>query len=221
MEHRLKVRLTGAAILVALVVLLVPEMFRGERIRGAAPSAGAADGPPVRAYTIELNGRSTAPLQNAAQAAADEPAAAATPVKPQPGTIAEATPAAAATGPALPPAAPATPAFAAPVRTAASAPTPTPTPAAAHAAPAHVASAPATHQAGGHWTVQLGLFAKRDNAERLARSAEARGFAVEVSNPDSHGLYRVHTAVTGDRSQALALQQQLKTEGFAASVMAP
>ena len=31
METRLKQRLTGAAILVALVVMLVPEMFHGQR----------------------------------------------------------------------------------------------------------------------------------------------------------------------------------------------
>jgi DedD protein len=60
MENRLKERLTGAAILVALIVLIVPEMFRGPPppagVRGA-PAAG--EGPPVRSYTIDLNANGT------------------------------------------------------------------------------------------------------------------------------------------------------------------
>ena len=64
MENRLKERLTGAAILVALIVLLVPEMFHGQRGDTAAP-ASSGDGPPIRSYTIDLSNSpaSTAPLQ--------------------------------------------------------------------------------------------------------------------------------------------------------------
>jgi len=208
MEHRLKVRLTGAAILVALVVLLVPEMFRGERVRSPPANTGA-DGPPVRAYTIELNEHASAPLQ-----AATAPADAAPPAA-----------SAAATPSAYP--APEPPA----------APSPGPEPGTATSAPASSASHPAdtsaahppvpVHEAASHetragrWTVQLGLFAKHDNAERLAQAAHAKGFAVEVSSPDAHGLYHVHSALVGDRSRALALQQQLKAQGFAASVTPP
>ncbi len=65
MENRLKERLTGAAILVALIVLLVPEMFRGQRGDAAAP-ASSGDGPPMRSYTIDLSNSpaSKAPLQS-------------------------------------------------------------------------------------------------------------------------------------------------------------
>ena len=66
MENRLKERLTGAAILVALIVLLVPEMFHGQRRDVAASTGSSAEGAPVRSYTIDLsNGPArTAPLQS-------------------------------------------------------------------------------------------------------------------------------------------------------------
>ena len=52
---RLKERLTGAAILVALIVLIVPEMFHGHARRARRPAgAAAARAPPMRSYTIDL-----------------------------------------------------------------------------------------------------------------------------------------------------------------------
>lgn len=53
MEDRIKQRLTGAAIVVALLVLLVPQMFRG-RPADSPPAKDEASGPPVRSYTIDL-----------------------------------------------------------------------------------------------------------------------------------------------------------------------
>ncbi len=55
MEQRVKERLTGAVLLVGVVVLLVPELFRGERGSSAKithPADPAA--PPVQSYTIDL-----------------------------------------------------------------------------------------------------------------------------------------------------------------------
>src|SRR3974390_3596565 len=73
MENRIKERLTGAAILVALIVMLVPEMFRGQGDHGSAPAGGgngpgASDGAPMRSYTIDLsnNAKSGTPLQSTA-----------------------------------------------------------------------------------------------------------------------------------------------------------
>src|ERR1700728_3995003 len=66
MENRLKQRLTGAAILVALIVMLVPEMFHGQRGDVAAPAGSSGEGPPVRSYTIDLSNGPTrsGPLQS-------------------------------------------------------------------------------------------------------------------------------------------------------------
>src|ERR1700687_2688760 len=66
MENRLKERLTGAAILVALVVMLVPEMFHGQRGDVAAIAGSSGEGPPVRSYNIDLSNSPTraGPLQS-------------------------------------------------------------------------------------------------------------------------------------------------------------
>ena len=68
--------------------------------------------------------------------------------------------------------------------------------------------------------MQLGLFAKRDNAERLVHSAQAKGFAVSVSAADAKGLYRVYAGGMADRSAAEAYSQRLKDQGLPAAVIA-
>ncbi len=198
MESRLKERLTGAAIVVALVVLLVPEMFRGQRGDGAARPGSSAEGPPVRSYTIDLTNRParTEPLPSSAPAARDTDQAAA------------AAPSAVAAG--APPAPPAPPAG---TRPASAHPPPRPAPAAPPGA--------ATPPSQGGWSVQLGLFAKRENAERLMHAALAKGFTVGIAGPDAKGLYRVHATGLADRAAAQALSERLHARGLAASIAAP
>lgn len=53
MEPRTRERLTGAAILVALIVLLVPELLSGPR-RARPQTVGPVDEPPIRSYTLTL-----------------------------------------------------------------------------------------------------------------------------------------------------------------------
>jgi DedD protein len=206
METRLKERLTGAAILVALIVLLVPEMFHGQRSEVAASASSSGEGAPLRSYTIDLsNGPArTAPLQSTPAASAGSAGSTGADA----GTVAPAPPIAAApqTG-----AAPSEPAKAA--APAATAPTPASSKSATAAASAH---APA-----GPWSVQLGLFAQRDNADRLMRSAQNKGFAVSVSDRDAKGFYHVHSGGVADRAAAQSLQQRLHDQGFAAAVVAP
>ena len=68
--------------------------------------------------------------------------------------------------------------------------------------------------------MQLGLFAKRDNAERLQHAAQAKGFAVTLSNADAKGLYRVYAGGMADRAAAEAYAQRLKDQGMPAAVVA-
>jgi DedD protein len=203
MENRLKERMTGAAILVALIVMLVPEMFRGQGGEVASTSSGSGEGPPVRSYTIDL---SNSPSHNG----------------PLQSTAANQTPIAPATA-ASPPAA--------------AAPAPTPQPAAVSAEPASVPSqstarvvraatpsvslSPGKTAGASGWRVQIGIFAKRENAERLMREAQGRGFNVSVSSADSKGLFHVHAAGLPDRAAAQTLSQKLKSNGFQAAVVAP
>src|SRR6476620_147675 len=58
MESRAKQRLTGAVILVALFVLLVPELLTGPR--NAHPAATSTNEDGMSSYTIDLDGHNPA-----------------------------------------------------------------------------------------------------------------------------------------------------------------
>ncbi|MEP7312780.1 MAG: hypothetical protein ABI859_09365, partial [Pseudomonadota bacterium] len=149
MDNRIKERLTGALLLVAALVIVVPEMLSGpakKTVAGDAPAARpATEGPPLRSYTLDLDapadkspaGQSALNVQASESAAVTPPA----PKTPPPAGVPD-TPAAApppAVAPAVsPPAAPARP-------------------------------APAATAASGGWQVQVGSFAQRVNAERYAQ----------------------------------------------------
>ena len=256
MENRLKQRLTGAAILVALIVMLVPEMFHGQRGNVAVIAGSSGEGPPVRSYTIDLSNSPTrtGPLQStpvgagsgaagAGSGSDDAPASTPRPEQPTASTgpmtqdmagpgrpAAQASSAPVATAPATPVPVAAIPATAAPVtpapvtRAAATAApvvaTPKPvTPSASASRQAAAATSTRSASAAG-WQVQLGLFAKRDNAERLAHSAQAQGFAVSVSSADAKGLYHVYAGGMNERSAAEAFAGRLKDRGLPAAVVA-
>lgn len=217
METRLKERLTGAAILVALIVLVVPELFHGQHPDAASSTGSSGEGPPVRSYTIDLsNGSSrTAPLQSTERAG--EPGVT-PPVSPTPATPVAAVPTT-TTGSVAPAASTIAPT---PTPTPAPPPTATPRPKPA-ASPAPPAPNHAAAKAGGTgaWSVQLGLFASRENAERLMHSAQGKGFSVSVSEADGRGLYHVVAGGLADRAAAQTLQGRLQSQGFQAALVAP
>ena len=207
---KVKERLTGAIILVALIVLLVPELLTGpvRTTTRAAAVASSAEGPPLLSYTIKLGddarARSAAPAASGpAQPAPLTASAAADPA----GTAAPPAPAGATT-----PVEPAAPAAVAPAAVA---------PAAATAPPAagpggkSAAAAP-----GAGWVVQLGSFASHANAEQLARKVHAQGFTVSVSQ-GSRGrrLYRVRVGPVADRPAAMQLAQRLRASGHSGAVV--
>ena len=68
--------------------------------------------------------------------------------------------------------------------------------------------------------MQLGLFAKRDNAERLMDAAQKKGFDVALSGPDAKGHYHVHATGFASRAAAQAWAERLKSAGFASAVTA-
>jgi DedD protein len=215
MENRLKERLTGAAILVALVVMLVPEMFHGQRGDVAAVAGSSAEGPPVRSYTIDLSNSPsrTGPLQSTPVSGGgasndDKPVTAAQPEQSSAVTSTASAAAAAATRPVQ-----SAPVIAAPATTAPRAETPS----------VYTSRAPTTASRSasqGGWGVQLGLFAKRDNAERLVHRAHAKGFSVSLSSTDAKGMYRVYAGGMADRAAAEAYSQRLKDQGLPAAVIA-
>ena len=111
-QEHLKIRLTGAIILVIVVVMLVPEMFRGRPPGGAAHGGGMVDELPLRSYTMDLRNNS-APQGGAAVSI--------------PGPVAAGVPSTAAPAPASAPKPVPTPAAAAEVLAAKPVPTGAPT----------------------------------------------------------------------------------------------
>jgi DedD protein len=217
MDSRAKQRLTGAVILVALFVLLVPELLTGPG-KDAAP-AGATDETGMRRYEIELD----APTGSAQPTTAPEAAPAVVlppvadtpkpePVRAQPGEAAQnETPV--PVGP-KPEPRPAT--TAAPRETVAT----NPLPAAPVAAPVPKPIAPATVPQGA-FAVQLGSFGDKGNADRLVREMTEKGFNAFVApiKSDNRMLYRVRVGPARDRAAAEALATQLKRMGQTGSIV--
>jgi cell division septation protein DedD len=77
---------------------------------------------------------------------------------------------------------------------------------------------PGSADTSGGYLVQLGSFASRANAERLAKKVRAQGFAVSVSQGSS-GHYRVRVGPTHDRTSAGELAQQLRAHGHSGTIV--
>jgi cell division septation protein DedD len=194
-----KDRLTGAVILVVLLVLFVPELLSGPGRKAAAVATQPTDEPPLRSYTVELGDES-----RGRHALVPGPA------------------------PATPPQVAATaPAATAPAATAPAATAPTAVPPAQKQEPVKATAAPANPVAResappplAGWTVQLGSFASRANAEHLVRDLKARGYAAFLTESASggHKLYRVRVGPAGDRASAQTLAAQLRSAGHPGSL---
>jgi DedD protein len=195
-DIRAKERLTGAVILVALVVLVVPELLSGRARRAAQPAATAGE-PPLRSLTVDLSDESRGAVvprpAAAAEAEADSlaaPSRAVAPPSPQ-------EPSAAGSSPDQP-----SPLL--PQRKGGSGDQP-----------------PRGSPSG--WWVQVGSFESREHADRYARRLKADGFAASVSEGARHGhkWYRVRVGPERDRGAARALAARLHAAGQSGSVVPP
>jgi cell division septation protein DedD len=267
LEARVKERLTGAIILVALLVLLVPELLTGPSSESSAKPAGD-NSAPVRTYTIDLaddpaaNRRANANPAPAQEAAVtNEPIGAASPeTATEPESVAAADMPAESDVPATAAAqesassdlgvahgSTADPEAAKPVEPRAAtrgpgsaAPEPKPVApeperprsafgpgAAPHAepvkppAPARVeARRPAASKGG--WSVQLGAFGSRENAERLVKQVKGKGFPVAINeNASSKLRYRVRVGPERDRAAADVLAAKLRAAGHKDATVIP
>src|SRR5215469_7485704 len=82
-ENHARERLTGAAILVAVIVLLVPELLSGPR-RAAPQAVATIDEAPVRSYTLSLGDAQQSAVPATADGAARNTTAAPMPPAAQP-----------------------------------------------------------------------------------------------------------------------------------------
>ncbi|MFI4880114.1 MAG: SPOR domain-containing protein [Steroidobacterales bacterium] len=206
----MKERLTGAIILVALIVLLVPALLRGP-IRSlphpiAAAASTSSDEPPLRSYTIHLADDAHAHASTPASGP-EQPAPVGPPVDTTPAQAAP-TPAPPASTTHMPPPAAAAAPAPAPAGPVARVPAPAPAPAKAAAAQS------------GAWMVQLGSFASRANAERLAQQLRARGFQAGVSQGSSgRRLFRVRAGPAPTRAAAEQLAAKLSAAGHKGEIV--
>ncbi len=192
--------MTGAILLLVLVVGLVPEIFRGEH-SSASGAAGTAADTSQHLYTIDLKGAKPAP---------DE-----TVVATQPATLpaeVEAPP-----EPAQEPAPPAASVPSAAHKPAPVAVAPPAAPAAASAASRSASSAPAAHppaKADSGFAVQIGSFSSREHANTLLKQAAKKGVRVVIVGPDDRGVFRVRSPVVHTRQEAVTIQERLRAQGF-------
>jgi DedD protein len=196
METRVKARLIGALILVALIVLLVPEMLSGPRQN----QKSAKDGGAAQTYTIDL----TAPTARVAPTVTDKPSVTdkIPPASPAPAddlpteTVhVESTSEPAASQTAEEPASGQT------------------------ESPPNDGNADAGDQSA--WVVQLGSFASGANAERLVGELRSRGYKAFVSRlgSGSRTRFRVRVGPEQERARAENLAERLRRDGRQAVVV--
>jgi DedD protein len=249
LDSLVKERLTGAIILVVLIVLLVPELLSGPSRTAPAPQAAApsssTEEPPLRSYTIDLAnesrgstpsaGTSNAPPQPTVQpstivehpaqdpSTGQQPAQTGSPVEVSPQASQQA--AQASPPPAVsPPKGPEQPKQSAPPAMerlpVAEKPTPGQQRLAATEKRPTAAERAAADKAGA-WVVQVGVFAKQANAERLARDLQEQGFHALVSQNGSTGrtLWWVRAGPVAERAAAEQLSARLRAAGHVGSVV--
>jgi DedD protein len=222
-ERAVKERLVGAAVLMAVAIILIPEMLSGpdrEPVSNAPANAGEA---PIKTYTIDLNQGPGSPPAPELPSGTDDTRA---PPPEEPATtgssptdtsegganqgMPESTPPAAAPGP-NPSVAATDPSGSAPTTSSPAVEPPAPAvsdPAPAAPPLASTRSAPKS----GAWAVQLGSFSKQATAERLARDLSGQGqdaFVMPVKS-GSGTLYRVRIGPMKDRASAEATLRKVK-----------
>ena len=225
MERRAKERLIGAAILVVLIVLIVPELLSGpkpEPVAAKLPQlpAAASSPEPTRTVTVDL-ATSKAPAvvdsEVGTLAASAPPAASATAASALPEREADNDPAPATAGAptagatvGAPPVVMPQPAPA-PVESALQ--SPISEPGTAHGKVAHT----------GGWAVQLGSFASHDNADKLVHQLKTQGFAAYMLSGGSGTAtrHRVRVGPFADRDNAERAAAKLKALGHTSSLVPP
>jgi DedD protein len=204
MDRRVKERLIGASILVVLIVLVVPELLSGPK--SAPPSQpmlpAAAASETNRTVNVDLSTSKSAAASEQEEQPAPQPAA---PVAPR----TESASAAAAAVSAAPNSTPMP-----------TSPAPIPQQHAAAVESVPVSPISSLH---GAWSVQLGSFTSRANAENLTRQVKGQGFSAFVTEGRSGASvrYRVRVGPLPDRESAERMVAKLKSLKHDSSLVGP
>lgn len=222
MDRRVKERLIGASILVILVVLVVPELLSGPKsaapqlaLPAAASAAAAAE--LNRTVTVDLSTSKSAASSESDDSSGQPASAAAAPTAPAASPASVPTSGETAARAAV---APATSAGQAP---AVSAPAAVVAPKPAHPTAVESAAPPPTSALRGSWSVQLGSFQSRSNADNLTRQLKEQGFTAFVLAGGSGTAvrYRVRVGPLSDRESAERMAAKLKALKHDASLVSP
>jgi DedD protein len=203
MDLRVKQRLVGASILLVLVVLIVPELLSGPK-----PAVTTTTLLPDPASAPAATRTITVPVNASADGTVSiEPTA--PPSAAQPASAVSVGSAASAAMPLenVPPA----PSFKAGVEP------PSPVPA------AQPVGGRAAEVGTDAWTVQLGSFASKPNAEKLVHEVSGKGYAPYVA-PIGSGLtlrFRVRLGPFAGRAAAERMLTKLKSQGLPATLEPP
>ncbi|HET8691003.1 MAG TPA: SPOR domain-containing protein [Steroidobacteraceae bacterium] len=198
MEVRVRERLIGALVLVAVVVLLVPAI-----LKGPAPEP-AAEQRTAQTRRVEVPLGATAQAPDAQAPVPEEPVGSVE----LPPSLAEAR----TQAPAVPEPRPAPSSAAA--KPAGNAPR-EPTPAAPTVA-RPPKTVPAPTAAAGGWAVQVAAFSTRSKADQVVADLRKRGYAAFVFDYRASGkvLYRVRVGPEPDRDRAAAIAARLAKDGY-------
>lgn len=211
MEPALKTRLLGAAVLIALAIIFVPMFFSGKPNKDTGEQSVSLKIPDQPDAQLKTTTLAVGPDSASANAGSNDPDHVATvdvdAGKPQPASSAPA-PNAVAVTPAQPtpvPAAPKTPA-APPANVAAASPK-----AASAPAPQPVSGNPGA-AANAVYSLNLGTYAERGNADKLIAKLVKHGFAAHSENAAINGkpATRVVVGPYPDRAAAEAARLKLK-----------
>ena len=214
MDRALKERLIGAAVLIAIAIIVIPELLSGSSPDSddgtmAEPDETATG---LKTYTIDLSRTGQTPAD--AEPAAAVPVASETPAvtSTEDGAAAD-RPARSATTAAPPDPEPTPTVAAAPAKPAADQPS---------AAPAQPRKTSPPAPRHGDWAVQVGSFSSRPAAEKVASQLERRGYRSFITEYRTGGrtLHRVRLGPVANREQADAMVRKLKGEGTTATVVA-
>jgi DedD protein len=233
MDRRLKERLVGATILVAVIVLVVPELLSGPKHPALPPLAAGLPTAPTRSVSVDLaTNRATAEPEAgvASQAASAEApnaapdgAANSTPAANGASSASSGTAASTETGEPAPASVPSVVTLKAQNGAQPPLETPASPPKSAAATPRSAGAVEPSAAPRHAWAVQLGSFASKANADRLVHRLQASGGSFYVA-PGGSGAalrYRVRMGPLADRGAAERALAKLKAQGHSATIVTP
>jgi len=224
MERQLKERLIGAAVLIAVAVIMVPEMFSGSGSRDAdaqkpaANNSGASESGQVKTYRIDLQHRD-AVAATSENAIPTPPMAPDTRMESSSSTASVTSTIAASVAAPLPVVVQSSSSHSSLASSTTPSSIATVTRSSSSSTPSIVVASGTT----SGWSVQLGSFAAEVTAKQIVSATKSQGFAGYLSTVKVGGktLYRVRVGPYDDRDSAQVALTKLKRNYAQASLVSP